>query len=56
MCVCMYVCMYVCMFVCIYVCMSVRCMLEVRDEDKQCGGLHVIHTDPSAVPLKVPFP
>ena len=52
MCVSMYVCMYICM----YVCMSVRCMLEVRDEDKQCGGFHVIHTDPSAVPLKVPFP
>ena len=31
-------------------------MLEVRDEDRQCGGLDLLHIDPSAAPLKVPSP
>ena len=31
-------------------------MLEVRDEDKQCGGLHVFHNELSPAPLKGPPP
>ena len=38
-------------YVCTYVCVCLR-MLEVRDEDRQCGGFHVFHNDLSLAPLQ----
>ena len=38
-----------------YGCMYI-CLLDQRDEDRQCGDLHVFHNDLSPAPLKGPPP